>query len=211
VGRVQGLFEVMRHVELLLGRERRERWGARTLDLDLLLWSGGAVHTPFLDIPHPGTFGRSFVVAPLRDLLPRLAPELEARLGQLTERGAATLQGRDELTDPAAERVEGTTLSELLCDVVAVYCAGANVRTTLPFAVPNTLEAGLSTVIERIHGLARAGFRVAGAAVTHEDAATLRGVFLGEATGTAVPLAPAPAHAGSDGARMWVRIARARS
>src|SRR5262245_25178879 len=41
VGKPEGLFAVMVHVEQLLGRERRERWGARTIDLDLLLWSGG--------------------------------------------------------------------------------------------------------------------------------------------------------------------------
>src|SRR5688572_14226680 len=38
-GEVESLFALMRQIEQLLGRERRERWGPRTLDLDLLEWS----------------------------------------------------------------------------------------------------------------------------------------------------------------------------
>lgn len=45
-------------------RRRGLRWGARTLDLDIVLWSGGAWTSPGLTIPHPAFRTRGFVLAP---------------------------------------------------------------------------------------------------------------------------------------------------
>ena len=45
-------------------RRRGRRWGARTLDLDIVLWSGGAWASPGLTIPHPAFRTRGFVLAP---------------------------------------------------------------------------------------------------------------------------------------------------
>lgn len=52
-------------------RRRARRWGARTLDLDILLWDGGIFAAPRLMIPHPAVRGRSFVLGPLRTVAPR--------------------------------------------------------------------------------------------------------------------------------------------
>ena len=45
-------------------RRRGQRWGARTLDLDIVLWSGGAWFSPGLTIPHPAFRIRGFVLGP---------------------------------------------------------------------------------------------------------------------------------------------------
>ena len=52
-------------IEAAFARRRRGlRWGARTLDLDIVLWSGGAWTSPGLTIPHPAFRARGFVLAP---------------------------------------------------------------------------------------------------------------------------------------------------
>jgi 2-amino-4-hydroxy-6-hydroxymethyldihydropteridine diphosphokinase len=55
-------------------RVREERWGPRTLDVDLLLYGDEHVDTAELMIPHPRMWERGFVLAPLRDLAPALVP-----------------------------------------------------------------------------------------------------------------------------------------
>lgn len=66
------LLEVCRRLEAAADRVRQERWGPRTLDVDVL-WVGGAtVDEPDLEVPHPRMWQRRFVLAPLRDLAPDL-------------------------------------------------------------------------------------------------------------------------------------------
>jgi 2-amino-4-hydroxy-6-hydroxymethyldihydropteridine diphosphokinase len=57
-------------VEAALGRVRSERWGARTLDVDVLTYDARIVHEPGLEIPHPRMHERAFVLVPLRELDP---------------------------------------------------------------------------------------------------------------------------------------------
>jgi len=57
-------------VEAELGRVRDERWGPRTIDIDVLLWNGLQRDDPRLTIPHPRLHERAFVVLPLLDLDP---------------------------------------------------------------------------------------------------------------------------------------------
>lgn len=57
-------------VEAELGRVRDERWGPRTVDIDVLLWNGMRSDDPNLTIPHPRLYERAFVVLPLLDLDP---------------------------------------------------------------------------------------------------------------------------------------------
>jgi 2-amino-4-hydroxy-6-hydroxymethyldihydropteridine diphosphokinase len=59
------LLMVLQAMEQDFGRVRRgQHWGARVLDLDIVLWSGGAWHTPGLTVPHPLFRTRAFVLAP---------------------------------------------------------------------------------------------------------------------------------------------------
>jgi 2-amino-4-hydroxy-6-hydroxymethyldihydropteridine diphosphokinase len=66
------LLQALRDVETAAGRVRAERWGPRTLDLDLLVYGGERIDTPDLQVPHPGIAERGFVLAPLRDIAPTL-------------------------------------------------------------------------------------------------------------------------------------------
>lgn len=54
------------------GRERRERWGPRTLDIDILTYGGQAIDEPGLQVPHPRIAERAFVLAPLAEIAPGL-------------------------------------------------------------------------------------------------------------------------------------------
>jgi 2-amino-4-hydroxy-6-hydroxymethyldihydropteridine diphosphokinase len=64
------LLAEMLRIEKALGRERRERWGPRTLDLDLLLYGDLVLEEEGLSVPHPRLHERAFVLVPLLDLLP---------------------------------------------------------------------------------------------------------------------------------------------
>ena len=68
----QNLLTVMLEIERSRGRERTERWGARTLDLDILLYGSSLIWEPHLEIPHPRILERAFVLAPLADIAPNL-------------------------------------------------------------------------------------------------------------------------------------------
>ncbi|MDZ8186684.1 MAG: 2-amino-4-hydroxy-6-hydroxymethyldihydropteridine diphosphokinase [Nostoc sp. ChiSLP02] len=64
----QELLETLLVIERQFGRVRQERWGPRTLDLDLLLYDDFILETPNLQIPHPGMRERAFVLVPLAEI-----------------------------------------------------------------------------------------------------------------------------------------------
>ncbi len=66
------LLEGIQAIEAAHGRIRGEHWGARTLDLDLLLYGSITVDMPDLKIPHPGVHERAFVLYPLYEIAPYL-------------------------------------------------------------------------------------------------------------------------------------------
>lgn len=66
----QSLMQAFLEVEKSLGRARKKRWGARTIDLDLLLYGDAVTDTALLALPHPRLHERAFVLAPLCDLIP---------------------------------------------------------------------------------------------------------------------------------------------
>lgn len=66
---------LLRHilaVEQSLGRVRLERWGPRTVDIDILLYDDEQIATPDLEIPHPRMADRAFVLVPLLEIAPHL-------------------------------------------------------------------------------------------------------------------------------------------
>lgn len=66
-----GLLRCLHEVEAALGRVRRgQRWRARVLDLDIVLWSGGIFTAPDLAIPHPLFRERDFVLRPAATIAP---------------------------------------------------------------------------------------------------------------------------------------------
>jgi 2-amino-4-hydroxy-6-hydroxymethyldihydropteridine diphosphokinase len=60
----------LRAIEREFGRRPGKRWGPRVLDLDVLLWSGGAFRTRGLAVPHAQLASRSFVLQPLAAIAP---------------------------------------------------------------------------------------------------------------------------------------------
>ena len=67
------LLGILQRIENKHGRERKgERWGARTLDLDVLLYDDQLIESPELSVPHPGIELRSFVLYPLAEIAPQL-------------------------------------------------------------------------------------------------------------------------------------------
>ena len=84
------MLALMQKVERKFGRKRRgQRWRARTLDLDLVLWSGGIWVSPDLAIPHPAFRERPFVLAPVAKIAPRWRDPLTGlTLRQLAARAA---------------------------------------------------------------------------------------------------------------------------
>ncbi len=67
----EGLLETLKSVEREFGRRARgQRWRARVLDLDIILWTGGCFHSDSLIIPHPAMQERDFVLAPAAAISP---------------------------------------------------------------------------------------------------------------------------------------------
>ena len=80
-------------VERRLGRVRSQRWGPRTLDLDMLLYEDSVVDEDDLKLPHPELAKRSFVLVPLVELEPLLVHPVtgETMLSLLQRLGARPL------------------------------------------------------------------------------------------------------------------------
>ena len=66
----EALLEALLATERAMGRERRERWGPRRIDLDLLHIEGERRDTPSLQLPHPRLHERAFVLLPLAEIAP---------------------------------------------------------------------------------------------------------------------------------------------
>jgi len=80
----EALLDVLQDIETNHGRTRTgERWGPRTLDLDLLLYGDQLLDTPRLKVPHPGIADRSFVLLPLGELAPHLIIPAVGAVSQL--------------------------------------------------------------------------------------------------------------------------------
>lgn len=68
----RALLALAQRIENGADRVRVERWGPRTLDVDVLLFGDVQLTDPELTIPHPRMWERGFVLAPLRDVAPDL-------------------------------------------------------------------------------------------------------------------------------------------
>jgi len=66
------LLESLLQIEKTMGRERRQRWGPRVIDLDLVWMVDSAISVPGLNVPHPGVSTRNFVLYPLADIAPTI-------------------------------------------------------------------------------------------------------------------------------------------
>ncbi|MEL6489562.1 MAG: 2-amino-4-hydroxy-6-hydroxymethyldihydropteridine diphosphokinase [Cyanobacteria bacterium J06634_6] len=80
----RNLLHKLLDIEGQYGRVRKERWGARSLDLDLLLYGDRIIELPGLSLPHPRMHERAFVLVPLMDIAPQWShPKLHRTIEQL--------------------------------------------------------------------------------------------------------------------------------
>ncbi len=95
------LLDALQAIEHKHHRQRIERWGARTLDLDILLYGQEVIHSERLTVPHKEMHWRNFVLMPLADINPLLALPLEQNLQTLLqEAGEDGLTAYAEITLP---------------------------------------------------------------------------------------------------------------
>lgn len=95
------LLALLHDVEAQAGRVRQERWGPRTLDLDLVVYDQLSVDGPDLELPHPRAHERRFVLAPLVEVWP------DAILRSGTARAALEDVGQQEVVLLATDWGEG--------------------------------------------------------------------------------------------------------
>lgn len=82
----EALLQSLLNIERQFGRVRQERWTARTLDLDLLLYQDLVLDTPKLQVPHPRMQERAFVLVPLAEIAAAwLEPISQQSIAQLLE------------------------------------------------------------------------------------------------------------------------------
>ena len=86
------LLQQLQAIENQAGRVRVERWGARILDLDILLYAQAEIITAELTVPHVELCHRSFVVLPLLDICPTLSLPNGTKIASL-----ATATGSDDI------------------------------------------------------------------------------------------------------------------
>ena len=82
----QELLELLKNVEIEVGREKSSRWGPRTIDLDILLYDDIILNEDNLIIPHPYLHKRDFVLIPICEIAPDLRhPVLQSTMGELLQ------------------------------------------------------------------------------------------------------------------------------
>lgn len=80
------LLELVKGIEHDIGRRRRERWGPREIDIDILLFGDERIADDDFEVPHPRMWERAFVMAPLAELAPELRAPSGETAAELAER-----------------------------------------------------------------------------------------------------------------------------
>lgn len=116
-----GLLDVLLRIERRLGRRRQagQRWGPRSIDLDLLWDERGAYESSELHLPHAELRNRDFALTPLLDVAPFLAEEYGASLEGLG--GAPPIWGREAIV--RTQDLPGGVEVEVEADSLADACA----------------------------------------------------------------------------------------
>ena len=82
----QKLLKKCQAIENKLGRERKEKWGARTIDIDILFYDDLVLNEENLIIPHPYIAEREFVLKPLNEIAPDfMHPVLKKTIAELQQ------------------------------------------------------------------------------------------------------------------------------
>ena len=92
------MLKKCQQIEIRLGRIRRERWGSREIDIDILSYGSRIIHNDDLVIPHPEIENRSFVLMPMLELSPEwLHPETGIKIKELWENWLLKHEGQETL------------------------------------------------------------------------------------------------------------------
>lgn len=94
------LLALTQNIENQAGRKRKQHWGPRTLDIDILLIDQLQLSLPELTVPHPGLQAREFVLYPLAEIAPDLVLPDGTQIKQACQR--VTLNGLHKIT-PATD------------------------------------------------------------------------------------------------------------
>ncbi len=98
------LLRLLQGIETDMGRIRRERWGPRTIDLDILLFGREIIAENELTVPHPELARRKFVLVPLAEVNPRaFHPVLGREIGRVWD------EAGPEVKEQKLELLEGST------------------------------------------------------------------------------------------------------
>jgi 2-amino-4-hydroxy-6-hydroxymethyldihydropteridine diphosphokinase len=137
----EDVLGVLQRIERAQGRERSVRWGARTLDLDIV--AGPASDTERLTIPHPRAAEREFVLGPLAEVWP------EAPVGEALTASRALAQVRGQGVDrlvskwrPPVSRATANGLLAIQFALIAVVGLGLVVGGTMPGGLSVWIVAG---------------------------------------------------------------------
>ena len=100
------LLAVMQALEVAAERVRAERWGPRTLDLDLLWWADKSIESAALSVPHPRLMERRFALQPLVEVAPSALTGDGRRyadiLSTLPSEGVEVIGGPSLVYDPTS-------------------------------------------------------------------------------------------------------------
>lgn len=164
----EALLALLLAIERDLGRVRDERWGPRTIDLDLLVYDEVSMQTPDLTLPHPRLTERAFALAPLLDAAPDLVPRYGAALEALGGAPPMRAWTRVRWIDGAAQ-VEALDLADALALAVTGHLAGGPATIAVPVQAPDPHH--WITVATSIPGARRA-------VVERCDSTEVRGIVL---------------------------------
>ncbi|MBB4478130.1 2-amino-4-hydroxy-6-hydroxymethyldihydropteridine diphosphokinase [Rhizobium etli] len=95
----EALLDVCLSIERAMKRERIERWGPRTLDIDVLTYDDVIQDAPRLELPHPRMTERGFVLLPLADIAPGLVVRGRPVSNWLLDADATGIEVADESGD----------------------------------------------------------------------------------------------------------------
>ena len=163
------LLRVLLRTERRLGRHRvpAQRWGPRSIDLDLLWVQSGPHGSPELTVPHPELENRGFALAPLLDVAPELDEVFGPSLLQLGGRPPAWGREATVHVAPSSEGLEIDVESDTLADACAL-CVGRMPSPGRPWSTRHAIiEPSAESFAIALRDLLRTGFSVHGATVSH--------------------------------------------
>ena len=189
------LLSVLLRTERRLGRRRNpaERWGPRSIDLDLLWDERGPHQSPGLLVPHRELQNRDFALGPLLDVVPELAQSLGPSLAELG--GAPLLWNREALiqVETSSKGFEVDVEADSLVDACALCVCEPRAPAGRPWSSRHLrIEAGVEQFSAAVHEVVRSGFSIHRSTISHcsksQWALEFHGVSMGKSAATHVRL-----------------------